>query len=122
MQTFRKRRAGLSATAGLSCFLFAGEFGEVCKGRMRIPGEEDVVIAIKTLKAGASEKNRLDFLTEASIMGQFCHVNVIGLVGVVTVTHPTMIITEFMTNGSLDSFLRVRSLSVVQIQLDISFI
>ena len=77
---------------------------------MQVAGHEDpAVIAIKTLKAGASEKNRLDFLTEASIMGQFCHVNVIGLVGVVTRTHPTMIITEFMTNGSLDSFLRVCS-------------
>jgi len=79
---------------------------------MRIPGHEDVVIAIKTLKAGASEKNRLDFLTEASIMGQFCHTNVIGLVGVVTRSHPTMIVTEFMTNGSLDAFLRVRLISV----------
>jgi len=88
----------------------AGEFGDVCKGRMLVPGHEyPAVIAIKTLKAGASEKNRLDFLTEASIMGQFCDVNVIGLVGVVTRSHPTMIITEFMTNGSLDSFLRVRS-------------
>jgi len=83
---------------------------------MRIPGEEgsdwrneeDLVIAIKTLKAGASDRNRLDFLTEASIMGQFGHVNVIGLVGVVTRTQPTMIVTEYMTNGSLDAFLRVR--------------
>jgi len=94
------------------CFRRPGEFGDVCKGRMRIPGEqdevEDLVIAIKTLKAGASEKNRLDFLTEASIMGQFSHVNVIGLVGVVTRTQPTMIVTEFMTNGSLDALLRVR--------------
>jgi len=91
-------------------FLFPvcpGEFGDVCKGRMRVPGEDDVDIAIKTLKSGSSEKNRLEFLTEASIMGQFCHTNVIGLLGVVTRTHPTVIITEFMTNGSLDSFLRV---------------
>jgi len=89
---------------------FPGEFGDVCKGRLRIPGdeEEEVVIAIKTLKAGASEKNRLDLLTEASVMGQFNHVNVIRLLGVVTRSHPTMIISEFMTNGSLDAFLRVR--------------
>ena len=99
----------LCATAEL-VVSFPGEFGDVCKGRMRIPGydEEDVVIAIKTLKAGASEKNRLDLLTEASVMGQFNHVNVIRLLGVVTRTHPTMIISEFMTNGSLDAFLRVR--------------
>jgi len=96
------------------CCIFPGEFGDVCKGRMRVPGQEDVVIAIKTLKARASDKNRLDFLTEASIMGQFGHGNVIGLVGVVTRSHPTMIVTEFMTNGSLDSFLRVCLLSVIR--------
>lgn len=41
-------------------------------------------VAIKTLKAGATDKNRLDFLTEASIMGQFDDPNVIFLEGVVT--------------------------------------
>lgn len=41
-------------------------------------------VAIKTLKPGATDKNRLDFLTEASIMGQFEDKNVIFLEGVVT--------------------------------------
>ena len=36
-------------------------------------------VAIKTLKPGSSEKARSDFLTEASIMGQFEHPNVIFL-------------------------------------------
>ena len=49
----------------------------------------------------------MDFLTEASIMGQFDHINIIFLQGVVTKTNPIMIITEFMENGSLDTFLRV---------------
>lgn len=40
-------------------------------------------------------------------MGQFDHPNVIHLEGVVTKSSPVMIITEFMENGSLDSFLRV---------------
>lgn len=40
-------------------------------------------------------------------MGQFDHPNVIHLEGVVTKSTPVMIITEFMENGSLDSFLRV---------------
>ena len=66
-----------------------------------------MAVAIKTLKSGASEKNYLDFLTEASIMGQFDDPNVIFLEGVVTRSSPVMIITEFMLNGSLDRFLRV---------------
>jgi len=86
-----------------------GEFGDVCKGKLkRQAGCESLTVAIKTLKAGASDKNRLDFLTEASIMGQFDDPNVIYLEGVVTRSHPIMIVTEFMDNGSLDSFLRVQ--------------
>lgn len=65
-------------------------------------------MAIKTLKPGSSEKARCDFLTEASIMGQFDHPNVIYLQGVVTRSNPVMIITEYMENGSLDTFLRVK--------------
>ena len=40
---------------------------------------QDILVAIKTLKPGSSEKARADFLTEASIMGQFEHPNVIFL-------------------------------------------
>lgn len=65
-------------------FLFTGEFGDVCKGKLRVPSRPEMSVAIKTLKAGATDKNRLDFLTEASIMGQFDDPNVIFLEGVVT--------------------------------------
>lgn len=90
-------------------FLFAGggEFGDVCKGKLKINGNNEIDVAIKTLKAGSHEKSRNDFLTEASIMGQFEHPNVIFLQGVVTKSNPVMIITEYMENGSLDTFLRV---------------
>lgn len=42
-------------------------------------------------------------------MGQFDHPNIIRLEGVVTKSRPVMIVTEFMENGALDSFLRVRN-------------
>uniref|UniRef100_A0A8C8SIS5 Ephrin type-B receptor 2 n=1 Tax=Pelusios castaneus TaxID=367368 RepID=A0A8C8SIS5_9SAUR len=84
----------------------AGEFGEVYKGRLKLPSKREIYVAIKTLKAGYSEKQRRDFLSEASIMGQFDHPNIIRLEGVVTKSRPVMIITEFMENGALDSFLR----------------
>lgn len=63
---------------------FLGEFGDVCKGKLRNPVKPEMSVAIKTLKPGATDKNRLDFLTEASIMGQFDDQNVIFLEGVVT--------------------------------------
>ncbi|CAH1775983.1 unnamed protein product, partial [Owenia fusiformis] len=94
-----------------------GEFGDVCKGKLRLPGKMDMCVAIKTLKPGASEKNRLDFLTEASIMGQFDDPNVIYLEGVVTKSNPIMIVTEYMENGSLDSFLRNNDGKFTSIQL-----
>ncbi|XP_077881679.1 ephrin type-A receptor 8 isoform X3 [Ictidomys tridecemlineatus] len=84
----------------------SGESGEVCYGRLRVPGQQDVPVAIKTLKAGYTERQRRDFLSEASIMGQFDHPNVIRLEGVVTRGRLAMIVTEYMENGSLDAFLR----------------
>lgn len=89
--------------------LGGGEFGDVCRGKLKLVGSglQDIDVAIKTLKAGSLDKARNDFLTEASIMGQFEHPNVIFLQGVVTKSNPVMIITEYMENGSLDTFLRV---------------
>lgn len=51
---------------------------------MRLPGKRDIPVALKTLKAGYTEKQKRDFLAEASIMAQFDHPNVIRLEGVVT--------------------------------------
>lgn len=90
----------------------AGEFGEVYKGRLKPVGKKEIPVAIKTLKVGYSERQRRDFLSEASIMGQFDQPNIIRLEGVVTKSRPTMIITEFMENGALDSFLRVNNTQI----------
>ena len=45
-------------------------------------------VAIKTLNHKANEKERVKFLQEAAVMGQFHHPNVITLHGVVTVGEP----------------------------------
>ena len=87
--------------------LISGEFGEVCKGKLHLPTKTEQDVAIKTLKSGYSTQQKLDFLGEASIMGQFDHPNVIRLEGVVTKSRPLMIITEYMENRSLDAYLRV---------------
>uniref|UniRef100_A0A8D2PWP5 Ephrin type-B receptor 3 n=1 Tax=Zosterops lateralis melanops TaxID=1220523 RepID=A0A8D2PWP5_ZOSLA len=95
----------------------AGEFGEVCRGRLKLPGRREIFVAIKTLKVGYTERQRRDFLSEASIMGQFDHPNIIHLEGVVTKSRPVMIITEFMENCALDSFLRLNDGQFTVIQL-----
>eukprot|EP00064_Thunnus_orientalis_P013168 superscaffoldBa00002108_g13205 len=94
-----------------------GEFGEVCSGRLHMQGKREIYVAIKSLKAGYSDKQRRDFLSEASIMGQFDHPNIIRLEGVVTRCKPLMIITEYMENGSLDAFLRKHDGQFTVIQL-----
>ncbi|CAK6440653.1 unnamed protein product [Pipistrellus nathusii] len=95
----------------------AGEFGEVYKGTLKASGKKEVPVAIKTLKAGYTEKQRVDFLSEASIMGQFSHHNIIRLEGVVSKYKPMMIITEYMENGALDKFLREKDGEFCVLQL-----
>ncbi|XP_059807688.1 ephrin type-A receptor 8 isoform X2 [Hypanus sabinus] len=95
----------------------SGEFGEVCYGRLKLPAKREIPVALKTLKVGYTEKQRRDFLSEASIMGQFDHPNIIRLEGVVTRSKPVMIVTDYMENGSLDSFLRKHDGQFTVIQL-----
>ena len=45
-------------------------------------------MAVKTLKEGSGEEDRVKFLQEAAIMGQFKHPNVVTLYGVVSEGEP----------------------------------
>ncbi len=45
-------------------------------------------MAVKTLKEGASEEDRVKFLQEAAIMGQFKHTNVVTMHGVIKEREP----------------------------------
>ncbi|XP_022239231.1 ephrin type-B receptor 1-B-like [Limulus polyphemus] len=101
----------------IEAIIGGGEFGDVCRGKLRVFSQPEIMVAIKTLKPGSPDKARVDFLTEASIMGQFDHPNVIYLQGVVTKSNPVMIITEYMDNGSLDTFLRANDGKFQVIQL-----
>ncbi|CAB4026082.1 ephrin type-B receptor 1 isoform X4, partial [Paramuricea clavata] len=83
-----------------------GQFGDVYKGEMKLPEHLATKVAIKTLKPGASNKDRTDFVIEASVMGQFKNLNVITLEGVVTKSTPYLTVTEFMENGSLYKYLK----------------
>ena len=43
--------------------------------------EEEV--AVKTMENGSSEEDRVKFLQEAAIMGQFNHPNIVKIIGIV---------------------------------------
>ncbi|XP_065060997.1 ephrin type-B receptor 1-B-like [Rhopilema esculentum] len=94
-----------------------GEFGDVYKGTMEKPSEKAQIVAVKTLKSNANKKARDDFLGEAMYMGQFDDPNVINLEGVVVKDRPILIVIEFMSNGSLDSFLQENDGKFTPLQL-----
>lgn len=66
------------------CLHLPGDFGEVCRGCLKLPSKRELPVAIKTLRAGCSDKQRRFFLSEAGILGQFDHTNIIRLEGVIT--------------------------------------
>ncbi|XP_063211895.1 ephrin type-A receptor 10 [Chroicocephalus ridibundus] len=95
-----------NASIKIERIIGTGEFGEICRGCLKLPSKRELPVAIQTLRAGCSEKQQRSFLAEACTMGQFDHSNVIRLEGVVTRGTTMMIVTEYMGNGMLDSFLR----------------
>lgn len=67
--------------------LGTGQFGEVWRGFIDTPsGEKEV--AVKRLKEGSSQTEKVRFLQEAVVMKQFLHPNILRVVGVVTQTEP----------------------------------
>ncbi len=56
-------------------------------------------VAVKTLKENASANDRKDFLSEADLLGQFDHENVLGLLGVCLKDEPWLIVIEVIDDG-----------------------
>jgi len=67
--------------------LGSGQFGEVFRGVWKSE-DGSVEVAVKTLKEKSGEENKIKFLQEAAIMGQFKHPSVVTLYGVVTKDEP----------------------------------
>ena len=59
----------------------------VYKGVLQFAGGE-IEVAVKTLKEGSEEAEKVKFLQEATIMGQFKHPNVVMMHGMITVGGP----------------------------------
>lgn len=67
--------------------LGSGNFGNVDCGLWYSPVGV-IQVAVKVLKEKASEKDKVKFLQEVAINGQFHHRNVVKLLGVVTLSEP----------------------------------
>ena len=72
-------------------YLGSGQFGTVNRGvwspspSSSNPGVE---VAVKSLEGESTEEERVKFLQEAAIMGQFKHPNIIRIAGVITTSDP----------------------------------
>ena len=85
--------------------LGSGEFGMVNLGLWSNDCADPVQVAVKTFNSQCSESDRVKFLREAAIMGQFVHNNVVQLHGVVTEEENMMIALEYMPKGDLHEHL-----------------
>ncbi|XP_055642898.1 proto-oncogene tyrosine-protein kinase ROS isoform X2 [Toxorhynchites rutilus septentrionalis] len=99
------RREQISMTS--SPFLGSGAFGEVYEGIVKgVGGEVETRVAIKTLRKGATEQEKAEFLQEAHLMSNFKHKHILKLIGVCLDHDSLYIIMELMQGGDLLSYLR----------------
>ncbi|GJQ85805.1 sev [Trypoxylus dichotomus] len=89
-------------------FLGSGAFGEVFEGKARDlkPNAVETKVAVKTLRKGASEQEKTEFLQEAQLMSHFKHKHILQLLGVCLDNDPHFIIMELMEGGDLLTYLR----------------
>ncbi|XP_077504411.1 tyrosine kinase receptor Cad96Ca [Amblyomma americanum] len=93
---------------------FIGILGEGCFGQvwkceaMNITGsEEPVIVAVKTLKENATEKEKKELLSELGVMKLINpHPNVVTLLGSCTDRDPLFVIMEYVPFGKLQTYLR----------------
>ncbi|XP_018343928.1 PREDICTED: tyrosine kinase receptor Cad96Ca isoform X2 [Trachymyrmex septentrionalis] len=95
----------------LKVFNILGEgcFGQVWKCEaLGIDGKSGpTIVAVKTLKENAAERERLDLAQELRVMKNLDpHPNVVRLLGCCTEREPMFVILEYVSGGKLQSFLR----------------
>uniref|UniRef100_A0A673XMT9 Tyrosine-protein kinase n=1 Tax=Salmo trutta TaxID=8032 RepID=A0A673XMT9_SALTR len=79
-----------------------GNFGEVFKGTLR----DKTPVAVKTCKEDLPQELKIKFLSEARILKQYDHANIVKLIGVCTQRQPIYIVMELVPGGDFLSFLR----------------
>jgi hypothetical protein len=80
--------------------LGSGQFGTVNKGVWQSPSST-LEVAIKTLKSSAKEEDKVKFLQEGAIMGQFRHPNVVKLHGIVREQQTVLLVIELLAREDL---------------------
>ncbi|XP_039726973.1 proto-oncogene tyrosine-protein kinase ROS isoform X1 [Pteropus medius] len=93
----------------LRLLLGSGAFGEVYEGTavdILGVGSGETKVAVKTLKKGSTDQEKIEFLKEAHLMSKFNHPNILKQLGVCLLNEPQYIILELMEGGDLLTYLR----------------
>ena len=72
----------------------SGQFGTVQRGVWKSQSEGEVDVAVKMLNKGADEMDKVKFLQEAAIMGQFQHPSIVKLHGVAILGEPVSLVNQ----------------------------
>ncbi|XP_046978161.1 insulin receptor-like [Vanessa cardui] len=85
-----------------------GSFGMVYEGLVKNieKGKPETRCAVKTVNEHATDRERIEFLNEASVMKAFDTYHVVRLLGVVSRGQPTLVVMELMEHGDLKTYLR----------------
>lgn len=84
-----------------------GSFGMVYEGLVKLKdSDEELQCAIKTVNENATDRERMNFLQEASVMKAFDTHHVVRLLGVVSRGQPILVVMELMARGDLKGYLR----------------
>lgn len=82
--------------------LGCGNFGSVSRGILRIPGGEEVTVAVKRVRDGTDQTTLIEEIQLMSVLNP--HSNVVNMIG--TVVYPEiMIVVEYCPMGNLKDFL-----------------
>ena len=90
-------------------YLGSGRFGVVYRGLLTVTGADSEggvkEVAVKTMENGASEEDRVKFLQEAAIMGQFNNPYIVKIYGILISSQPVSYYNIIINNSIIPTII-----------------